>query len=167
LRGTCRASKTRSHRVRAFVPNMNTTSNKLADAPAGAQRGRDKGAKGKTSAPQKQPDTESMAGAVRAKPGADDGPSGVQVRDARDVSVQPSGKGGGAKGKTLQVDQQAAAAGPQNHDELARAAQDGPRPGRSATACRARARRTPEQKRKQRGNRYAGAKGKTRGARLK
>eukprot|EP00966_Prymnesium_polylepis_P270418 6246993-Prymnesium_polylepis.1 len=40
-----------------------------------------------------------MAGAVRAKPGADDSPSGVQknqVRDAHDVSVA-SGKGGGAQ----------------------------------------------------------------------
>eukprot|EP00966_Prymnesium_polylepis_P292019 6744024-Prymnesium_polylepis.1 len=40
-----------------------------------------------------------MAGAVRAKPGADDSPSGIlkkQVRDTHDVSV-PSGKGGGQK----------------------------------------------------------------------
>eukprot|EP00966_Prymnesium_polylepis_P167702 3876585-Prymnesium_polylepis.1 len=84
---------------------MNITPNQNTDAPAGAQRSSYKGAKVKTAAPQKQPDTESMADAVRAKPGADDGPSGVQkkqVRDARNVSVQPSGKGEGAKGKTQQ-----------------------------------------------------------------
>ena len=107
---------------------MNTTPNQNADAPAGAQRSSYKGAKGKTSAPQKQPDTESMAGAVRAKPGADDGPSGVQkkqVRDARNVSVQPSGKGWGANRKTQQVGQQAAAAEPQNQDKIAKAAQGG------------------------------------------
>ena len=121
------ASKTRSHRVRAFVPNMNTTPNQNADAPAGAQRSRDRGAKGKTSAPQKQPDTEPMAGAVRAKPGADDSPSGIQkkqVRDAHDVSV-PSGKGGGAKGKTQQVGQQTVAEEPQHQDRVSGAAQGG------------------------------------------
>eukprot|EP00966_Prymnesium_polylepis_P295613 6827081-Prymnesium_polylepis.1 len=64
---------------------MNTTPNQHADAPAGAQRSRDRGPKGKTSATQKQPETEPMAGVVRAKPGADDSQSGVQKKQVRDA----------------------------------------------------------------------------------
>eukprot|EP00966_Prymnesium_polylepis_P296052 6838130-Prymnesium_polylepis.1 len=103
---------------------MNTTPNQHTDAPAGAQRNRDRGAKGKTPATQKQPDTEPMAGTVRAKPGADDSPSGVQkkqVRDAHDVSG-PSRKGGGAKGKTQQLGQQTVAEEPQHQERVSGAA---------------------------------------------
>jgi hypothetical protein len=110
---------------RSYQHEYNTKPTRGRTRKRAAQQGQ--GPKGKTSATQKQPDTEPMAGVVRAKPGADDSPSGVQkkqVRDAHDVSV-PSGKGGGAKGKTLQVGKQTVAEEQQHQERVSGAAQDG------------------------------------------